>query len=117
MDPIRIYLAVPYTHPHGRVRIDRFEAVSRAAARLMLDGKIVYSPITHGHALCSFGQLPGDYKFWEEHCLSFLRNWAQGVYVLALPGWDGSRGVQAEIAEAERLGLPVVLISQEQCHG
>ena len=27
--------------------------------------------------------------------------------VLMLPGWDRSKGVAAEIAEAERLGIPV----------
>ena len=108
----RIYLASPYTHPCPAVRQDRFERVSRVAGKFMKRGNLIFSPITHGHALCTLTPdgLPEDYAFWEEHCLSFLRNWANYMYVFTLPGWELSCGVQAEIAEAKRLGLPVLHI-------
>jgi len=107
METKRIYLATPYSHRDEKVRTQRFMAVSERANSLMQLGHLVYSPITHGHILGAFGNLPGDFDFWEAHCLSFLRHWAQELHVLALPGWQQSRGVLAEMAEAGRLGLPV----------
>lgn len=107
MQSKRIYLAAPYSHPDEDVRAMRFYAVSRRASLIMRRGDLVFSPITHGHILGAFGGLPGDFDFWEAHCLSFLRHWAQELHVLALSGWQESRGVLAEMAEAGRLGLPV----------
>lgn len=103
----RIYLAAPYSHPDEKVRTERFMSVSRWANVLTREGHLVYSPVTHGHILALFGELPGDYAFWEAHCLSFLRHWAQELHVVSLPGWQESAGVRAEMAEAARLGLPV----------
>lgn len=109
----RIYLAVPYTDQFKGVREHRFERVSQVAAGMMLEGHLVYSPVTHGHTLGTFGDLPNDFTFWGEHCLSFLRHWAEELHVLMMPDWDKSSGVQIEIAEAERLGLPVVYIKTQ----
>lgn len=106
----RIYLAAPYSHPDKDVRTMRFYAVSRRANLIMQRGDLVYSPITHGHVLGCYGGLPADFGFWESHCLSFLRHWAQELHVLALDGWLESRGVLAEMAEADRLGLPAKML-------
>lgn len=110
MTPKHIYLAAPYSHPDEDVRSMRFYAVSRRANLIMQRGDLVYSPITHGHILGIFGGLPGDFDFWEKHCLSFLRRWAQELHILSLDGWDKSRGVLAEMEEADRVGLPVKML-------
>lgn len=107
MESKRIYLAAPYSHPDASVREQRFMAVSERANATMRLGHLVYSPITHGHILGLYGGLPGDFEFWERHCLSFLRRWAEELWVMSLPGWETSRGVLAEMEEAGRLDLPV----------
>lgn len=106
----RIYLAVPYSNPDPDVRSERFNCASDWANRLTRQGKIIYSPITHGHVLSLWGGLPVDFDFWQTHCLSFLRSWAQELYVLTIPGWEQSKGVQAEMEEAQRLKLPITRI-------
>ena len=103
----RVYLAAPYSHADKRVRSSRFDIVTKVAQQLMAQGVLVYSPITHGHTLAAAGELPGDFQFWSDHCLSFLRHWAEEIWVLAIPGFDSSIGVQAELEEARKLGLPV----------
>jgi hypothetical protein len=46
-----IYLGSPYTHPDPKVREERFEKATRAAAHLVEKGHIVYSPITMTHPI------------------------------------------------------------------
>jgi len=107
----RIYLAVPYSHQDPTIRARRFLYATQAANCLMRRGLLIYSPITHGHTIGLWGGLPGGFEFWDSHCLSFLRHWAQELYVLTLPGWQESIGVAAEMAEADNLGLPVLCVS------
>lgn len=103
----RIYLAAPYSDPSAEVREQRFLKVSRQANIIMSEGNLVYSPISHGHALGIFGNLPTDFVFWKNHCLSFLKLWAEELHILTLPGWELSFGVSVEIYEAESLCLPI----------
>jgi hypothetical protein len=104
---MRIYLACPYTHRLAARRRERFEAATMAAAALMARGHIVYSPITHGHPIGILGRVPGDWSYWKDHCLSFLRGWAEELHIVCMPGWEDSTGVQAEIQMAADMGLPV----------
>jgi len=84
----------------------------------MMQGHLVYSPVSHGHALATWPEtlcrncnyIPTDFAFWQAHCLSCLQHWAQALAVLELQGWQESAGVAAEIAEAQRLGLPVTYL-------
>jgi len=48
-DPIKGYLASPYWHSAERVRETRFLFATRAVGKLMLDGYVVFGPITHSH--------------------------------------------------------------------
>lgn len=101
------YLACPYTHPDEAVRGIRFRAASDAAAKLMENGRLVFSPITHGHAI-------GEHAPWEAWMaldLAILDSpRCEGVIVLTIVGWDKSAGVQAEIAAAKALGKPVLYL-------
>jgi len=106
-----IYLCSPYTHPDGAVRQARFEAACRAAATLIRQGKIVFSPIAHSHAICRYG-LPLDWRFWRRHDLALLAL-CDEVVVLKLDGWQQSVGVRAEIAAARTLGKPVEFLAAD----
>jgi hypothetical protein len=100
-----IYLACAYSHPDPAIREQRFHAACAVAARLLLDGHLVYSPVVHGHPLTQHG-LPGDWPFWERHARWHLER-CDEVVVLMLNGWDASEGVQAEIGIATELGKVV----------
>lgn len=100
-----IYLCSPYTHVDAEVRQRRFEGACQAAAALIRQGKTVFSPIAHSHAICRYG-LPLDWRFWERHDRRYLEA-CDEVVVLTLDGWRESVGVQAEIAIARALGKPV----------
>ena len=108
-----IYVASPYSSPDPTVRQQRFEAACRAAAELMRQGKTVFSPIAHSHALCAYG-LPLDWRFWEQHDRHYLEA-CDEVVVLMLDGWRQSVGVQAEIAIARELGKPVTFLAERDC--
>lgn len=100
-----IYLASPYSHPDAAVRQRRFQAACRAAAELIRRGHVVFSPIAHSHAIAQHG-LPVDWGFWEEQDRRLLAA-CDELWVLMLDGWEDSRGVQAEVAIARKLGKPV----------
>ena len=103
-----IYLACPYTHEHVSVREYRVAVAAEVVVMLWDAGLTVYSPLTHGDAMVQrVPEVEGrSHEWWMRHCLEFVRRSSE-VYVLALGGWDSSRGVLQELAEAERLGLPV----------
>jgi hypothetical protein len=120
-DPsMRVYLAAPYTGS-DTVRKFRARAASKVALDLILRGHIVFSPVSHGHALVHEAvqrsgncyPLPVDFTFWQGQCFSFLHHWAEILAVLRLRGWKESVGVTAEIAEAQRLNLPIVMLELE----
>jgi len=101
-----IYLASPYSHPDPEVRRRRFRAACQAAAVLIRQGKIVFSPIAHSHPMTEFG-LPGDWWYWENVCRAQLAA-CDELYVLMLSGWDTSQGVRAELEIARQRRMPVV---------
>lgn len=102
----RCYLASPYTDPDPQLRSARYEAVCAAAAAMMREGFLVFSPIAHSHPLAAY-DLPVEFDYWQRHCLSFLDYWATELCVLTLSGWQDSVGVATEIDCALKLGLPV----------
>ena len=105
----RIYLAGPYTHHDRDVRARRERALSEKCADLMLSGYVVFSPITHGHALATF--LPSakvaSWVFWGAQDKSHLLS-CDELHVLMLDGWDSSRGVGEEIEWATEAGMSII---------
>ncbi len=106
-----IYLASPYSHSEPSVHEQRFRAACVAAARLMRAGRVVFSPIAHGHSIAAYG-LPTDWRFWERFDREQLAR-CDEVVVLTLDGWRESAGVQAEIRIAGELGKPVRYLEPE----
>lgn len=103
------YLASPYSHPDPMVRQQRADATCRAAAELIRQGKVVFSPIAHSDTLCRYG-LPLDWGFWQHIDRRFLEA-CDEVAVLLLAGWQDSVGVKEELAIARELGKPVTFIA------
>jgi hypothetical protein len=101
-----IYLASPYSHDDPAVRVERFQAVCHAAAALIRRGYLIFSPIVYTHSIVVGDGLPMGFDFWERHDCEFVAA-CEEVWILTLPGWAQSRGVQAELALAEKLGKPI----------
>ena len=105
-----VYLATPYSHDDPEIRRQRFEIVNRIAAKMMSEGKIVYSPISHTHPIALAGDLPTGWDFWKKYDRAMLAACSE-VTVVCQPGWDESVGVKAEVKIAVEMGLPVVFMA------
>ena len=105
------YLACPYSHPYAEIREQRFEAVNKVAAKLMKEGRIIFSPISHTHPIAQYG-LPKEWEFWRKYDRRFI-SLCEKVVVLMLGGWKESVGVQAEIKLAKLLGKPIEYMEVE----
>ena len=108
-----IYLASPYSHPRAAVRSERARNAVLAAAWLIRErGEAVFSPIAHSHHIALVGALDTTWETWAEMDLAII-SVCRELVVLQLAGWEQSKGVAAEVAEAERLGIPVTYRSAE----
>jgi hypothetical protein len=107
-----IYLGSPYSDSDPNVREQRFDAVCKAAAVLMQRGHLILSPICHSHPIAKHG-LPTDWVFWKKYDSAILKR-CDELWVLMLPGWESSKGLQAEIKIAREMGMPVEFV--EPCN-
>ena len=106
----KIYLATIYsTDSTPALRVARFEAVNKVAAKLMHKGHLVFSPISHTHSICLAGDLPKGWEFWKEYDRAFIE-WCDEVHVFMQKGWEDSAGVHAEKLIALEMGKPIKYI-------
>lgn len=102
-----IYLASPYSHPDLAVRLERFQAACKAAAKLMTEGHRVFCPIAHSHPIEQAFDAPCGFEFWMRQDEPYM--WAcSSLYVLRIHGWTTSRGVRHEINIARARAIPIV---------
>ena len=101
------YLATPYSHKDPRVRAERYRLVTIHAAKLMAAGEVVFSPITHGHAIVMLEELPLSWEFWKAQCDPYLQKMDKMI-VLMQDGWWESVGVRYELQVAFDRDIPVV---------
>lgn len=104
-----IYLATPYFHEDSTIRHFRFLTASRIAGRLIASGQHVFCPIAHSHSIAAEWELPKGFDYWREYDMWFLSR-CDKVLVVKMHGWEQSKGVQAEIEMATKLGIPVEYI-------
>ena len=108
-----IYVASPYSHPDWHERQDRFRKVCQVCARLIRKGLTPFSPIAHTHPIAVYGDLNKvDWESWKRFDLEMIRH-CGALYVLTISGWKESTGVQAEMIEAKRLGIPIKFIDED----
>jgi hypothetical protein len=110
-----IYLACPYTDPSSEVRRLRFHAATRAAAALIKQGHIVFSPITMSHpidvVLAGEDATLGS-DFWVAFDEAFM-SFCSEIAILRIEGWDTSPGVNRERKFFESRALPVWFVDPE----
>ncbi|WP_417798712.1 DUF1937 family protein [Terasakiella pusilla] len=106
-----IYLASPYTSTDPQVMEKRYEAVTEMAARLIKEGKIIFSPITMTHPLDKLladGDTLGS-DYWLDFDEAFMEACSE-LYVYKLAGWEESSGVIREISFFEKKGRKITYI-------
>ena len=101
-----VYVAAPYTHSNPNIVQSRMGALERHLAELSAKGEVSFSPLLMHYCLGKGVELPGDYGFWRNHCLTLLSK-SDILDVLMLPGWNASEGVADEIGFAKAKGITV----------
>jgi nucleoside 2-deoxyribosyltransferase len=109
-----IYLACPYTHASPVIRLQRFEQATKAAAGLIRQGRIVFSPITMTHPIDiemagSENTLGSD--FWVAFDEAFMDR-CDVFVLLPLAGWQKSSGVMREIEYFQKAGKPLLVLDE-----
>lgn len=108
-----IYIGSPYSHTDPVVVEENYRRVSRLAAKLCSKGQVAFSPITYGHTLLGFVQMPNDWEFWKSFCLSFLEH-SEELIVYKMPGWENSKGLAAEIEFATERNIKITWIEYDE---
>lgn len=108
-----VYLASPYSNPDNEIREDNYIVVSNIAANMIANGDVVFSPISYGHNLLEFKDMPTDWEFWFNFCVTFLLK-CDKLVVCKMRNWENSVGVKEEIEIAINNGIPVEYIETDK---
>lgn len=103
-----IYLSSPYTHESTMVMEARWLESLRAAAWLFTNCPDHYalSPIAHTHPIAVRYKLPVEWEFWANYD-TLLVGRSDECWVLCIPGYRNSTGINAEKALAVKFGKPI----------
>jgi hypothetical protein len=104
-----IYIASPYSHEDKYVRELRYLQITDYCAKQVKEGNVVFSPITYGHILSEHVDMPTDFKFWKDFCITFLHKCSE-MHIIKLDGWEESTGIQEEIKYCKFLDIPIKFI-------
>jgi hypothetical protein len=110
-----IYLACPYTHLAADVRLQRFQQATRAAAALIRQRHVVFSPITMTHPIdieMAGSQNTLGSEFWVAFDETFMERCDLFV-LLPLEGWQQSRGITREIEYFQKAGKPLMALDDQ----
>lgn len=111
----KIYLAIPYTG----MRDSAFRQANVASVEILNLGHNVFSPITHSHPLTLLEryEIPHTWEYWQHIDYQYL-DWADELWILVpeegIQPVKKSTGVQAEIAYAKKLGIPILYVSIDE---
>lgn len=110
------YLAIPYTfNPEYS-----FEIVNKVAAKLMNQGKIIFSPVSHSHPISNYldERLRTSQEFWMNQDLPILSK-CDEMYIIVIGKEgrkliDNSKGCVSELEKAKELGINVTYYYHEE---
>lgn len=102
-----IYIGCPYSDKDPEIMKKRYSQITSITARLVKEGYVVFSPITYGHILCEFEDMPVDFDFWQNLCIKFLQA-SDLMLVIKLDGWEGSKGLKEEVLYCKANGIKVI---------
>ena len=100
------YLASPYSRFHLGLEA-AFIKASQIAAKLLVSGVKVYSPIAHTHPIAVYGDLdPMNLNLWYPHGHVMMER-CDCLIVAHMEGWDTSHGVKTEIEYFRKMDKPI----------
>lgn len=94
----KIYMAFPYWHKSPAAQDELVYEANKAAARLIKEGYLVYSPLSHKKAVESSG-ISVDKESWERINREFIL-WADEFWVFQIAGPAYSDEFPAELETA-----------------
>jgi len=95
----KIFLSINYTGMEEK----SFRIANKVAAKLISQGHIVFSPISHSHPIAKAMGLRTDAEFWWPQNEEFLK-WCDKVIILWSHDWPDSKGVRKEWIFAVSIG-------------
>lgn len=101
-----IYIASPYSSPILEAQTRRFERARAFVAHCFMNDMAAFSPIVYAHEMAGDFGFKTDAQSWLRFNSDILRR-CDALFVLRLPGWDKSKGVQLEVNQAKVLLMPV----------
>jgi hypothetical protein len=109
---IDVYVAIPYSDDNIAVRIQRFDIATKYAAQLVMQGLVVYSPITHAHPMAQMEPALGyGWTTWQRQDEIYIPL-CKELHVLKVGDWQHSKGVTAEIEAFKKLNRPIRYIGR-----
>jgi len=103
------YLAIPYSDGTEELMDFRADVCDLICSDLMKQGRLIYAPISACHHIAKKYGLPREWEFWEFMDKEFVRI-CKKLIVIKLDGWETSTGVKAEMALADKYGIPIEYI-------
>lgn len=103
-----IYMGAPLSHPNRRVMDARVFALNAIVTRLLLQGDLIFSPITHGYPLAAHG-LGTSWECFERLDLALLDR-CDRLHILPFPGWHISNGLGKERGRANETRKPIRIL-------
>jgi hypothetical protein len=107
-----IFISSPFSSPLPAVQQARYERVMEFTSIMLGSGYQVFSPIVYCVPMAQRFNLPGDAAHWAKFNIEFLRQ-SEAMFLLQLPGWDQSKGVQMEMRLAKTLFIPVIHFNED----
>ena len=102
-----VYLASPYTHDDVYVREDRFLQAIRACAYALNTLRVnVTNSIVFTHPILIRYKMPVEWEFWA-HYDGVVICTCEEVWVLCIPGFTQSKGLNSELRLARQLKKPI----------
>lgn len=107
-----VFVSFPYSHQSKDITQWRMRMFRKYAGQLLTQGIHVVSPMSMLDVVTSTGK-DVNWNTWQAYCESILLK-CDELWILDLPGWDKSDGVQGEIKFAKAHRIPVSLVVTEE---
>ena len=113
---MKIYLASQFSNSKFWVRWHRVYVATKCAAKLMRDGYVVFSPLTHSFFCALFmpKKLMCDFDFWMRKDLPFVEFCDCLIIISKEDKWQKSKGVSKELSRNNAINHPCFVFSPDQ---
>jgi len=105
-----LYLGAPYSDSNPYITAIRVLPINHVVAELFKRNIMVFSPISHCHAVAQLSNLDGSYETWKHYNLLMIRK-CEHFGVLELHNHWESKGLKAEWDYARSIGKPCFRIT------